>query len=87
MKLIQAKLKEARIDCLQVRNDSIELFDLPKTKTNSYAREETVLVNVLLVVRFKPVEKKDKFLMAFNHCIKSPVNEEIRKYKNIIHVV
>ncbi|MGC2427341.1 MAG: hypothetical protein WA421_09910 [Nitrososphaeraceae archaeon] len=39
------------------------------------------------VVRFKPVEKKDKFLMAFNHCIKSPVNEEIRKYKNIIHVV
>jgi len=39
------------------------------------------------VVRFKPVEKNDKFLMAFNHCIKSPVNDEIRKYKNIIHVV
>jgi hypothetical protein len=78
VKLIQAKLKEARIDCLQVRNDSIELFDLPKSLRPMVMLE--ILVNVLLVVRFKPVEKKDKFLMALIIALKVLLT---RKYESI----
>jgi hypothetical protein len=78
VKLIQAKLKETRIDCLQVRNDSIELFDLPKSLRPMVMLE--ILVNVLLVVRFKPVEKKDKFLMALIIALKVLLT---RKYESI----
>src|SRR5713226_3247332 len=48
VKLIQAKLKEARIECLQERADRIELFDVLRVLRMIILKEKgnAILVNV-----------------------------------------
>ena len=48
VKLIQAKLKDARIDCLQAQADRIDLFDILRALRTIFFREKgnSILVNV-----------------------------------------